>query len=401
LKILIVSHSDAIIGGATTSLIYLVKNLLVKGCEVKIACNHHKVAEYLGRRSGAEVTIWGHQPTYYGKVLSGWSQIQSFRALLFFFTQLVSVPFWVIRQMIFMKKERPDVVHLNSSVLFHSAVAAKFLGIPLVWHIREGGKRTFCRQVSGRFMQMLADAVVCISPLEKRAFYLDGCSKAHVVFNPVDFHFFDYQKYDTNTEKKRLGYSRDDFVVLSLGGVNPRKGPLEILQALPHLGSNIQFLFAGPPLPSGGNPSIGAHSPGTYDEQLLQYIIEFPDRVQSLGDVENIAPIIASCDVLIFGGMAPHFPRPVYEAWIMRKVPVAFDCEGMEGNITNGVDGIIVKDLSGKELAIAIESLANDSNLYNSMSSIGYDKARSRMDPKKGADKVFRIYRELIGENSI
>jgi len=72
-------------------------------------------------------------------------------------------------------------------------------------------------------MQMLADAVVCISPLEKRAFYLDGCSKAHVVFNPVDFHFFDYQKYDTNTEKKRLGYSRDDFVVLSLGGVNPRK----------------------------------------------------------------------------------------------------------------------------------------------------------------------------------
>lgn len=401
LKILIVSHSDAIIGGATTSLIYLVRSLIGKGCDIKIACNHNEVAEYLGRRSGAEVTVWGHQPTYYGKVLSGWSQVQSFKALLMFLTQLISVPFFVIRQIILMKKERPDLVHLNSSVLFHSAVASKLLGIPLVWHIREGGKRTFRRKISGQFIQMLADAVICISPLEKSAFFLDGCSHAHIVFNPVDFNFFDYQKYDKNIERKQLGYSDDDFVVLSLGGVNPRKGPLEILQALPYLSSNIQFLFAGPPLPSGENTSTNGHFSGAYNEKLLQQITKFSNRVQSLGDVENIAPIIASCDILVFGGMVPHFPRPVYEAWIMRKVPVAFDCEGMEENIVHEVDGIIVEDLSGQELATAIENLANDSDLYNRMSSIGYDKARLRMDPQKGADKVLKIYRELTGENSI
>ncbi|WP_319468917.1 glycosyltransferase family 4 protein [uncultured Pseudodesulfovibrio sp.] len=391
INILFVAHSNAAIGGAPKSLTHLVKNIPTDQCDCTIACHTQEVADRLGT-SGAKTVVWGRQPTFYGKIAIGWSPINSFSLVWRLVKECACLPLTILKQIRRMKELSPDIVHLNSSVLFHSAIAARWLGIPVIWHIRESGERSLRRTLCGKLINALASSIICISEAERTTLGLTDSPKAHVVYNPVDFTALDPTRFDKTTERRKLGVENNDFLLLTLGGANPRKGAAEILEAAALLPENVKVVFAGPPLPDQDN-----QAQGSFMTQLraLQNALS-PQRVISVGNVTDVAPLLAACDVLVFAGKTPHFPRPVYEAWAMKKPVIAFDTPGMDENVEHGVDGLMATPHTGKGLASAISRLIDDPDLASPMGQAGHAKSQRRMNPITGANTVFRIYTDII-----
>jgi len=112
-------------------------------------------------------------------------------------------------------------------------------------------------------------------------------------------------------------------------------------------------------------------------------------NIRFIGKVDNVVPLIAICDILIFAGCTPHFPRPVYEAWALKKPIVAFDMDGISDNIENDIDGVIVNENTCYGLSNAIPSV------NSRMGKNGYKKAMERFDMNKNIEKIIKIYGEI------
>ena len=122
-------------------------------------------------------------------------------------------------------------------------------------------------------------------------------------------------------------------------------------------------------------------------------------RVVSVGNVENVAPLLAACDALVFAGMTPHFPRPVYEAWAMKKSVIVFEMGGST-NVDDGVDGLVVRQRTGRALGEATRSLLADPGRMRQVGEAGYVKARQRVRPEDGAHRVADILQAVAWRDS-
>ncbi len=108
-----------------------------------------------------------------------------------------------------------------------------------------------------------------------------------------------------------------------------------------------------------------------------------------VGKLDNVVSIIALCDGLIFAGCTPHFPRPVYEAWALKKPVIVFNIEGVSNNISENIDGVITKSNDAIGLAKAIK------NVDVSMGKYGYKKSLKKFDMNKNIKDIIEIYRTI------
>ena len=318
-----------------------------------------------------------------------------------------------------MQDEAPDIVHLNSSVLITCALAARRASARIVWHVRETLARRpwhVATALYAALVRRLADQIICIGQNEQRCLGAVGNSKSCVVYNPIDLKSLDEVVYDSGEEKRKLGFREVDFVALSLGGVSVRKGPFELADALRYLPSEVKVLIAGPPMQASRASTRGRWQRRVEDalvtmrlkcdyssylqERVAQTVSAVGSkRVQFPGNVENVAPLLAACDVLVFAGTVSHFPRPVYEAWAMKKPVVVFDVEGIATQVEDGVDGIVVRKRTSRALACALERLMNNPDERTSLGAAGYVKAVRRCRPEKSAADVYAVYLDIMGKS--
>lgn len=396
MKILYVHHGT-ILGGAPLSLLYLAREMERQpGVEMEIVCHAPQMQDFYSRNLKSPINLWVDPRIHLAKYLIGWigwavlwHTPRSFKALL---KDLWVFPLSIWRQFTRLRKRKPDLVHLNSATLFSSAIAARMAGIPIVWHIREPLQGpNLQKRLAGAFIRKLSKAVITISEEEAVRLGDDHEGKVHVIYNPINVDMLIPEEYDQAAEKKKLGLSGTDKLVISLGGVNPRKGTLEIVESAQFVDPNTRFFIAGPPLISKGKA-------GPYEAKIWSLLEKLPEnKVTFTGNLENIVPFLAACDVLVFAGTKPHFPRPVYEAWQMRKPVAVFEMKGVSNQVSHGENGIVVSELSGQALGTALASLLQDTVAMKRMGEKGRQKAEEKCNPLSVARQMLAVYREILG----
>ena len=392
MKVLFIHHG-VILGGAPLSLLYLARELeRLPDMEIEIVCHSPVMQVFFSEHLKSPINSWVNPHTFIGKLLIGWTGLHIFKtninAYRLLFDDLLKMPFSIWRQFIRLRKRKPDIVHLNSATLFGSAIAAKMAGIPIVWHIREPLQGSdFQRRLVGGFIRRMAEAVIPISEEEAARLGEDPEKKVHVIYNPINVEALDPQRYDQNTEKEKLGFKPTDKLVLSLGGVNPRKGTLEIVESAHFADEHTFYLIAGPPLPLNNIAE-------SYEAKIEEKIIE--NRIIFTGNLEDIVPLLAASDVLVFAGMKPHFPRPAFEAWQMGKPVIVFEMPGVSSQVIHGVDGIIVGELTGQALGIALNKMLADPESMKRMGEAGRKKAEEKCNPISVARQVLSVYNEIL-----
>lgn len=308
----------------------------------------------------------------------------------------------------YLRRIRPDLVHVNSSTLAAPARAARRAGIPVVWHIREpladgylGLRRAWLR----RRIERDAARVIAIS--EYDAARLRPSPKIRVIPNFVDFAAFD-RRLSGADARRALALPPAAPVVTMLGGVAHPKGTLTFVRALPLVREavpGIRFLIGGPS-PILGNPSWARGLAkrvlrvDAYARQVLAACraVGGDGDLALLGVRPDIPRVLAATDLLAFPSVAPHSARPIIEAGAMARPVVASRLGGVQELVEDGVTGRLVPPADPRALADAIVAILLDRKTARAMGEAGHARACARHDAVTNARRICDVYAEILAE---
>lgn len=203
-----------------------------------------------------------------------------------------------------------------------------------------------------------ADGVVALSRMEKQFLIRWAgipASKIGVIPGGVDVELFAPSPNEDNERFKRSLNIDSDHIVLSVGRLDPRKGFLEMLQALPRVekaiidhGRTVTFLLL-----SGGN--VASELEESYWAELITEAarLGLQESLMWLPFVsqETLRYFYALADVLVCPSLYEPFGLVVLEALSSGTPVVASDFVGAAEIVSHGQDGYVADSRDAVELA--------------------------------------------------
>lgn len=298
---------------------------------------------------------------------------------------------WILSRLIFADRELKqfcvDIIHLNSSVLTDWLAPAKKKG-KVVYHVREPIRRTsydplywFMRYQVNKY----ADAVIAIS--EDNAKRIDIPHKTSIVYN--------YTSVSDQPMDKESYYSKK---VLYAGGGSEIKGFYTLVDSLSFIDNSVQILFCGY-YPSKNDLAVRKviRRLKPRNRKDLRYLnkmsINYHTRL--IGMVPDITPYIDECCCLVSPFSKTHFSRPIIEAHLRKKPVIATRIPGIDEQVRDGIDGVLVNINDACALADAINMLSGQPSLCKDMGENGYRYSIEKYSVNN-IDKVKRVYQSLV-----
>ena len=331
MKIMYVQHARAM-GGSVRSLSILVRDALAAGHECFILCANHEIADHYSRL-GAKAVCSFLYPMDHNS--SHWYRL-SFRGVLTGIRAFVFSVFSAFFFSIMTMRIRPDIVHLNSATLFYLSPVASLMRIKNIIHIRENvvsgyfGVRRFAIRI---ILNVFCNAVVYISEVE-RDLLKTGSRKSFVIYNYVHL---DFEKIS-----RRAG-AQAASIVLSLGGISKIKGTITLLRAACALGSSWRFRIVGTADPTSQSANSKTDE---YTSSVVQYYRANTlfEKLKFIGPIDDVRQEILSAKVLVFWGTVPHFPRPVFEAFLLNCPVIILDSAALTPEISLNCYRVVSRD---------------------------------------------------------
>jgi glycosyltransferase involved in cell wall biosynthesis len=404
-RILFFQHAAAP-SGAAVSLALLLQCLDAGRYQPIVACTRPTAAirDYYARQGIEVLPVEGiHE---FPHTTGGWFHLWKPTDALRLATTAVGMPRSIAAASETIRRIRPDIVHVNSVVLAPVAMAARRLGVPFVWHIRETvvrGHLGLRRRWLSRLVRELPDAAIFLSSSDMRRLG-PGQSTWSIVPNATRIDGVNAP--GRTAARRRLGIADDLPVVLFLGGYSRLKGGEVLLAALPSVAREVpgvRCLLAGAHEPSSGVaprlgrallPLLGMKTPRQRFEAALARVAE---SVWVLAWQDDTEPLYAAADVLVFPALEPHFPRPVVEAFARRLPVIVSDLAGYAELVTSEVTGLLVPPGDAEALATALVSLLKDRSRARRMAESAHAVARERFDLSAQAAEIVSVYDRVLG----
>lgn len=405
MKVLFVQvHSG--IGGATTSMFQLIRELKYRGFqpEVLITGGDGPLVDWLKNedipvRTESNLLSYGHGN---GARTEFWS-FPPFRPI----TDLLKLRKSVKRYQEIFKEIKPDLVYLNTSILWPGAIAAKRADLKVVTHVREvwyHGFFGFRKRLFIAITERFSDRIFSISHFSKSQFRAKD--KVHVIYNAVDFSNYDRVTESQATLRDRLGLEQKFTYVVMMGGALPHKGGFLFLQAVHALQKkhkDLAFIILGnisayyPKKATtlrGIIRSLLVPDPGKrFQQAIKKYGIG--QALITPGSVRNVPEWVKAADILVFPATEDHFGRPIIEAGYMQIPAIGSDGDTSKELIPNEKNGLLFRNGSEKDLIEKIEKLIMNKPLRENMGIAGRKLAEERYSLDKQVDKVMTLLKEL------
>lgn len=202
-----------------------------------------------------------------------------------------------------------------------------------------------------RSMSRFTDVLVTINREDfERAKRFARCRVEYVPGVGVDLSRFSHVKCPGAT-RRTLGLREENFAVLSVGDLIPRKNQSAIIEALPLLDPSVRLLVCG-------------EGPERERLERLAGRLGVSDRVRLLGFRDDIADIMHACDCLVLPSVHEGLPVSVMEAMAAGLPVVASRIRGIDPDLLkDGTSGIVLDGLGPQEIAAAVERLRMDGSL--------------------------------------
>ena len=400
-------HQVGIRGGAGTMLCNIINALDKKRFKVIVVCPQGEIIQDL-EASGASVRI-APRPLYQFQHMSGCEKkIFHPRFLYGAIMQWQDRNFW----MNFIKKCGVDIVHLNSVTLAPMAWSARAAGAKVICLVQEtavhglfGLRNAWLRHSLPNYLDLL----VYISEYDRRAWKIHA-PHIEVVPNWVDFNKFD-KSISQSQSRGIMGLPQDGQIILFMGGVDKIKGTLPLLQALALLSDveNLLLIIAGynKGLDMFNLSALQRMHIGTrrllgmdYHRQVFDFVNRhaLKKRVRFVGMTENVVPLYAAADVIVFPAISPHQARPVLEAGAMGKPVVVSDFKNLAEFVQNEHTGLTVPPGDAEALANALRRILGDSNLAEQLGDGNFKLAHEKHNHIINAVKLADVYGQLANK---
>lgn len=297
---------------------------------------------------------------------------------------------WRLRRL--MREQGVAVVHTNTlKAGFYGCLAARWAGIPSVWHVRDRLAPDYLPRLAIMLtrtaLAVLPQRIICNSAATKSTVAPKWAgwvaSKAVVAASPIP-DVLDAARNRPVTAVRSGG----GLVVGMVGRFAPWKGQLIVIRA-----------FAAADLPKSrliliGSPMFGEDA---YSDAVLEEIraLGLEDRVEVRGFVDDVLGALPEMDVLVHASLSPEpFGQVIVEGLAVGIPVVATRGGGPSEILTHEVDGLLYEPGDVEELTGLLRRLDQEPELRTELGHQGARRARD-FSPAVIGPLVLGVYEQL------
>ena len=390
LKVLMLSHSSEIGGGAERSMLDLFDHWAKQGLiEPEFIIRHpvKNMAPELKKRG------WKYHPVYY----TNWSQRNLSRRAEDVFRNARENTKAVQKIQEIIRKVKPDVVMTNTIVSPWAAIAAYFERVPHVWFVREYGDADhrhifeIGREKMFEDIGTMSDLVVTNSQTLGRyvAEYIQNTSIT-TVYTPFDLNALE-EKASQSAPNPFVDDSSLKLVIT--GRIAPSKGQHEAAKAVGELnrrGVNAELCVIGDAAEAGDDERL--------KETIAHYGIE--KKVHLVGHQPNPLAIVKYADIGIMPSHREAFGRVTFEYMSVGLPIVGADSGATPELVEDGKNGYIYTLSSATSLASKLMKYAKDPTLIEKHGNYARKKTVAMMEGKYNADHLFQTMYDMLSDPS-
>lgn len=365
---------DPNVGGPTIRAAAVYQRMIAEGYDVRIAVpeGEGSAAAYVTDRGIALDRLLIAKPVLPRKV-------KAFAK--FAFTAPVSL--WRVRA--YLRRERPDVIHVNGAFDMIPAFAGRLAGVPVVWHLNDTVFGAGLSRMLGGVVKRVAKVVV-VAATRVGQHYDVMDANPHVIFAPVDIARFVGQDPDR---------ARQDPPVLTLiGNWNWIKGQdrfVTVIENLRNNGTDVQGRIVG--------KFIAGQE--TFWQPIMDRIARenLTDHIETPGFADDMAEVLRHSDIFLLTSHSEASPISLLEAMAMGVPSVCFDVGGVREMIGDGdaAAGIVVDEGDTAAMEAATKRLLDDPALYRRMSAAGPARVRANFALETCVERHKMAYAEATG----
>ena len=271
-----------------------------------------------------------------------------------------------------LKEFRFSTVIVNTTLGFHVAHAAKMIGLPVIWTIRESENVTqhFAATLPDHwrrvFLQSLnkIDRIVFVSGHTQQS-WIKGTkiSRLHtrVIPNAIPLgRFAGGTQPSRTTARESLGVKRKNIMLLNVGTVCNRKNQMELIEALELLSSTelaqIKVFLVG----ARGRGARTGSAASEYAEVLTRRVENsrrLRHRVSIIDETTDVQMYFCAADVFVFTSKMESYPRVILEAMYFKLPLICSPVFGVLEQTKEGTNALYYKLGNPSSLASRIRSL--------------------------------------------
>lgn len=382
LKVLVLSHSSELSGGAERSMLDLFDNWTANGY-VK---PHFILRKPLvGLEKEMQKRGWPYTSIHY----TNWAQRNPTKSLdsIFMNTKANGLAVREIEKLI--DRISPDIVMTNTIISPWAALAAHYKKIPHVWFVREFGTDhghvfEIGRDKTFHDIGALSKMVITNSKTvaENIAEFIPR-KKLAVLYNPFKLEAIESRSQEPIANPFKHEGSLKLVITGRISDSKGQKMAAEAVGRLTRKGHSVELCVVGDKALDGDDASLLA--------TIEKYGI--CDRVHLVGHQPNPLPYVASADVGIMASRAEAFGRVTFEYMVLGK-PVVGSLSGATPELIKpGYSGALYKVGSAQELAHEIEAYLKDPALIAQHGTNARKHARAMMSGSRSAEAVYREIR--------
>lgn len=289
------------------------------------------------------------------------------------------------------RQHQADVIHTNCIYLVEGAVAAKLLGLPHVWQVRELVDLDYYQYVLPKRTLMkclnaLSDVILCNSQRTGDGLSRLGAEpkKIRVIPNVVD------PPHEHLDLRPRLRLAGDVLLVGTMGWISRNKRLedfVALASELRDLGDKVRFVIIG-----------GWGGDRAYNARIARAIEESPNRanIMHTGILKNAARYMASLDVLICPCFTESFGRTVAEALAAGTPAIGVRSCAVAEIIDHGKTGFLVPEGDVAAMAEYTRSLLARPERRRSFGEAGRESVRTQFSTAVLLPRFEALYREAL-----
>jgi glycosyltransferase involved in cell wall biosynthesis len=214
-----------------------------------------------------------------------------------------------------------------------------------------------------------------------------GKKRSSLLMNAVDMNKFFPDRVQRNDARKHYALKKYDNAILFVGRIEITKGPKLLLDCIPWFKERecpFHIFFAGE---------------GTYKTYLENYVMrmKYNASVTFLGHLPHdyLPKIYNMSDVLILPSETEGAPMVVLESLACGTPVVASNVGGIPDIVSDGINGIVLNDLSPEKLAFSIISI-----LFNKLSRQEISQSVRTFSASNFVDSLDSIITNVLQQNN-
>ena len=306
---------------------------------------------------------------------------------------VTTLPLSVYRILDCIRDADPDLVHVNMSFNFQSAVAARLSDSRVLWHLNDVNAPWPLSRVVAASAKALSDTIVVSSNAVNEYYFTDAWSGSETIYPIVDI-----EKYDPARNFSEQPTLRDELnvdaltpIIGSVGNVNHIKGYKYLLRAVRHVLDSY-----GPVCVPIAGARLDTQREYYRSLKRLQAELGLEDTVHFLGRRSDIPQLLSAFDVFAMPSVAETGPMTLMEAMAMETPVVTTNVGVVPEQFTHQEHGLVVPPKDAERLGTALYELLNEPENGAEYGRNARERAKHAFSVGKITDRHMDVYQSTV-----